>query len=39
MKNMAKKRKPTHPGEILEEDYIKPLKLNLDKLAERLNIS
>ncbi|HLB53062.1 MAG TPA: HigA family addiction module antitoxin [Chlamydiales bacterium] len=36
---MAKKRKPTHPGEILEEDYIKPLRLNLDKLSERLGIA
>lgn len=36
---MAKKRKPTHPGEILEEDYIIPLNLNLGKLAERLSIS
>lgn len=36
---MVKRRKPTHPGEILEEDYIKPLRLNLDRLAERLGIS
>jgi addiction module HigA family antidote len=36
---MAKKRKPTHPGEILDEDYIKPLKLNLQKLANRLGIA
>ena len=36
---MAKKRKPTHPGEILEEDYIKPLKLNLQKLSDRLGIA
>ncbi|MCC6127606.1 MAG: HigA family addiction module antidote protein [Chlamydiae bacterium] len=36
---MAKKRKPTHPGEILEEDYITPLHLNLEKLAKRLSIS
>lgn len=36
---MVRKRKPTHPGEILEEDYIRPLNLNLDKLAEHLNIS
>lgn len=36
---MAKRRKPTHPGEILEEHYIKPLKLNLQKLAERLSIA
>jgi addiction module HigA family antidote len=36
---MGKKRKPTHPGEILEEHYIKPLKLNLSKLAEHLSTS
>jgi antitoxin HigA-1 len=36
---MTKKRKPTHPGEILDEDYIKPLNLNLQKLAERLGIA
>lgn len=36
---MAKKRKPTHPGIILEEDYIKPLNLNLKKLADRLGIA
>lgn len=36
---MAKKRKPAHPGEILEEHYIKPLKLNLQKLADHLSIS
>ena len=36
---MAKKRKPTHPGIILDEDYIKPLNLNLQKLADRLSIA
>ena len=36
---MVKKRKPSHPGEILDELYIKPLKLNLQKLAKRLRIS
>lgn len=36
---MVKRRKPTHPGEILEEDYIKPLNLNLQKLADRLGIT
>jgi antitoxin HigA-1 len=34
-----KKRQPTHPGIILDEDYIKPLNLNLQKLAERLSIT
>ena len=36
---MARKRKPTHPGKILDELYIKPLDLNLQKLADRLNIA
>jgi addiction module HigA family antidote len=36
---MVKRRKPTHPGEILDELYIKPLKLNLQKLADRLGIA
>jgi len=33
------KRKPTHPGIILEEDYIKPLQMNLQELADGLGIS
>ena len=36
---MVKKRKPTHPGEILDELYIKPLNLHLQKLANRLGIA
>ena len=36
---MIKKRRPSHPGEILDELYIKPLNLNLQKLADRLRIS
>lgn len=34
-----KKRKPNHPGIILDEIYIKPLNLNLQELAEILDIS
>lgn len=34
-----KKRKPNHPGKILDELYIKPLNLNLQELAENLGIS
>lgn len=29
---MMRKRKPSHPGEILGELYIKSLRLNLEKL-------
>ena len=36
---MKRKRKPTHPGKILDELYIKPLNLNLQKLADRLQIA
>ena len=36
---MKQKRKPTHPGKILDELYIKPLDLNLQKLADRLMIA
>jgi addiction module HigA family antidote len=35
----GKVRKPTHPGVILDKDYIKLLNLNVQKLAERLGIS
>ncbi len=35
----SKKRKPTHPGIILDEHYIKPLNLNLQKLADHLGIA
>ena len=35
----AKKRKPTHPGIILDEHYINPLNLNLQELADNLGIS
>lgn len=34
-----RKRKPNHPGIILDELYIKPLNLNLQELAENLGIS
>ncbi len=36
---MATKRKPNHPGKILDELYIKPLGLNLQMLADRLRIA
>ena len=36
---MGKTRKPAHPGEILDELYIQPLQLNLQKLADRLGIA
>ncbi len=36
---MVKNRKPSHPGQILDEHYIKPLNLNLQKLADHLGIA
>ena len=33
------KRKPTHPGEILEEEFMKPLGLSQSKLARELGVS
>jgi antitoxin HigA-1 len=34
-----RKRKPNHPGIILDELYIKPLDINLDTFAKVLGIS
>ncbi|KKM07960.1 MAG: hypothetical protein KR126chlam4_01511, partial [Candidatus Anoxychlamydiales bacterium] len=36
---MVRKRKPTHPGIILEEHYIKPLKITKSFLADSVGIS
>ncbi|NGX34897.1 MAG: Antitoxin HigA-1 [Candidatus Anoxychlamydiales bacterium] len=36
---MVKKRKPTHPGLILEEHYLKPLNITKSSLAEAIGIS
>lgn len=33
------KRQPTHPGEMLLEEFIKPLSLTQKEVAERLGIS
>jgi addiction module HigA family antidote len=30
------KRKPTHPGEILNEEFLKPLEISQTELAEAL---
>jgi addiction module HigA family antidote len=35
---MAKKLKPVHPGEILNEDFMKPYKLSMNKLALHLRV-
>lgn len=35
---MAKKLKPVHPGEILHEEFMKPLGLSMNKLALALRV-
>jgi len=35
---MAKKLKPVHPGEILNEDFMKPHRLSTNKLALHLRV-
>lgn len=32
-------RKPTHPGELIREEYMKPLKLTVTALAASLGVS
>ena len=32
-------RKPTHPGVIIKEDYLKPLSLTITELAATLGVS
>ena len=34
----AKKLPPIHPGEILLEEFLKPLGMNMNKLAEALHV-
>ncbi len=35
---MAKKLAPVHPGEILLEDFLKPLGVTQDRLAKSLSV-
>ena len=35
---MAKKLKPVHPGEILREEFMKPLRLSMNKMAMDLRV-
>jgi addiction module HigA family antidote len=35
---MPKKIKPIHPGEILSEDFLKPLKITPYRLAKDINV-
>lgn len=36
---MNTRRKPTHPGEVLREDVIKPLGLTVTEAAKRLGVT
>ena len=38
-RRLPRKRPPTHPGEMLLEEFIKPLKLTQVELAHRLDVS
>lgn len=33
------KREPTHPGEMLLEEFVRPLKISQTELSERLGVS
>ncbi len=33
------KRKPTHPGKILKEDYLEPLSITITELSKVLSVS
>ncbi len=33
------KRKPTHPGVIVKEDYLVPLSISIKEMAENLGVS
>jgi len=35
---MAKKLKPVHPGEVLREEFMKPLCLSMNRLALELRV-
>lgn len=34
---LPKKRPPTHPGEVLSEEFLKPLKLSQEKFIKHLS--
>ncbi len=38
-RRLPQKRPPTHPGEMLFEEFIKPLKITQTELARRLGVS
>jgi addiction module HigA family antidote len=36
---LPKNRRPTHPGEILREEYLEPLQMTQQQLADALGIT
>jgi antitoxin HigA-1 len=36
---MTKKLAPMHPGEVLREEFLMPLKLSAGALARKINVS
>ena len=38
-RKLPKNRPPTHPGQMLLEEFIKPLKITQTKLAQKLGVS
>jgi len=36
---MSKTRKPTHPGEVIKEDILKPLNISVTDAAKRLGVT
>ncbi len=38
-RRLPKQRSPTHPGEMLAEEFVKPLGITRKKLARRLDVS
>ena len=39
VRRLPRKRPPTHPGEMLFEEFVKPLELTQAELARRLGVS
>ena len=37
-KNSPRKLAPVHPGEVLREDFVKPLQLSMNRLALELRV-
>lgn len=38
MGNMPKNRPPTHPGEMLREEFLSPMRIDEQQLAESIHV-